>query len=265
MKYYIVDAFTRHMFKGNPAGVLLVDAPMNAALMQNIAAENNLSETAFLTKRDGYFDLRWFTPSTEIGLCGHATLASGFVVLNFVYPEAKQAQFRYAGGTLNVLREGETYFLDFPSYPPSPCPVPENLSRALGGAEILETHKGHTFIAVVKDERTLASIVPDFSMIGEIKGFETMAVTAPGDVHDFVSRCFAPAVGIPEDPVTGSTHTSLIPFWSKRLGKTELTAFQCSQRGGELFCADRGERVKIGGYATLYLQGSIQISTETAR
>jgi PhzF family phenazine biosynthesis protein len=257
MKYYIADAFTGHVFAGNPAGVCLADRPLDAGLMQKIASENNLAETAFPVKRDGYYDLRWFTPETEIDLCGHATLASAFVLMN-TDTSLETVRFETVSGPLTVTRRGDMYLMDFPSRMPSPCPKPAVLEEALG-VRVLETHLSRDLVAVVENEEAVRTMTPDFSQLRGIDGAFAVIVTATGTDCDFVSRFFAPDAGIPEDPVTGSSHSTLIPFWSERLGKKELLARQLSKRGGTLYCRDLGERVEIGGRAALYLEGEIRV------
>jgi PhzF family phenazine biosynthesis protein len=257
MKYYVVDAFADKVFGGNPAGVCLPDRPLKASLMQQIAAENNLAETAFLTKRDGWYDLRWFTPETEIDLCGHATLASAFILMNFVERDTETIGFETLSGRLTVTRRGDMYLMDFPSRMPVPCPIPSVLEAALG-VPVLETHLSRDLLAVVESEDDVRNLTPDFSLLRQIDGAFAVIVTAKGTDCDFVSRFFAPDAGIPEDPVTGSSHSTLIPFWSARLGKTTLLARQLSKRGGTLYCRDLGPRVEIGGRAALYLEGDIR-------
>lgn len=257
MRYYVVDAFADTPFHGNPAGVCLPDKPLTDELMQSIAFENNLSETAFIVPRGGYYDLRWFTPEAEVDLCGHATLASAFVLMNFVDPSMNRVEFRSQSGPLFVSRSGDLFTLDFPSRPPMPCEKPEILERALG-VPVLETHRSRDVVALVADEHTVQPLSPDFALLKQIDTF-AVVVTAKGNTCDFVSRFFTPQEGINEDPVTGSSHSTLIPFWSARLGKTKMIARQLSQRGGQLFVEDCGERVKISGRAVCYLKGEIEV------
>ncbi|HPJ01661.1 MAG TPA: PhzF family phenazine biosynthesis protein [Candidatus Limiplasma sp.] len=256
MKYYVVDAFADRLFSGNPAGVCVLDGPMDSALMQSIAFENNLAETAFFYPDGDVYRLKWFTPVAEIDLCGHATLASAYVVMRFVEPDAREVRFETLSGRLTVTREGEVLTLNFPSRRPVPCAVPEGLEKALG-VKILEAHSSRDMLCLVESEAVLKSIRPDYQALAAIHGPLGFVVTAKGDTYDFVSRFFAPNTGIDEDPVTGSTHTNLIPFWSERLGKTKMTAAQLSSRGGVLYCENCGERVKIGGTAVCYLQGEL--------
>jgi PhzF family phenazine biosynthesis protein len=254
--YYEVLAFTKRHFAGNPAGVCLLERDwLHDGLMQSIAAENNLPETAFIIDRGDYFELRWMTPTVEVDLCGHATLASAHVLFNHLNRKGDAIKFQSRGGPLRVDRKDGQLVLDFPSQPVSKCDPPRKLAEALR-AQPREILKGRDYFAVFEREEDVASIKPDFEMLTQLDT-QGVIVTAPGNDCDFVSRYFAPAAGIPEDPVTGSTHCALIPYWSKRLGKRELHARQISKRGGELFCEDRGERVGIGGSALTYVEGKI--------
>jgi PhzF family phenazine biosynthesis protein len=255
--YYEVLAFTNRHFAGNPAGVCMLESEwLPDELMQKIAAENNLSETAFIIDRGDYFDLRWMTPTVEVDLCGHATLASAHVLFNHLEHKGNAIKFESRSGELRVDRK-DSLMLDFPSQPAGKCDPPKRLTEALR-AQPREILKGCDYLAVFEREDDVAAIKPDFEMLAELDG-RGVIVTAPGNNCDFVSRFFAPAAGIPEDPVTGSTHCALIPFWAKRLGKRELHARQISNRGGELFCEDRGERVGIGGNAITYAEGKLHL------
>ena len=256
MKYYVVDAFANEVFTGNPAGVCVLDGPIDSKRMQDIAFENNLAETAFFYRDGDTYRLKWFTPVDEIDLCGHATLASAYVVMHFVDPGAQSVRFQTLSGLLTVTRDGEILTMDFPSRKPVPTPIPLGLEDALG-VKITEAHLSRDLLAVVQSEAVLREIRPDYGKLATIKGPLGVVVTAKGETYDFVSRFFAPNTGIDEDPVTGSTHTNLIPFWSERLHKTKMTAAQLSRRGGVLYLEDCGERVKIGGSAVCYLQGEI--------
>lgn len=258
MKYYVVDAFTDELFKGNPAGVCLMDEWPDDRVMQAVAFENNLPETAFLIRRDGFYDLRWFTPEVEIDLCGHATLASAFVVANFCEPASEITEFHTKSGILAVRRAGGLYLMDFPARRPLPVPRPRGLSKALG-AEPAGTYAARDLLILLKDEAAVRCLKPDFEKLKKLDGYFGVIVTAKGEKGDFVSRFFAPRAGIPEDPVTGSSHCELIPFWAERLNKTEMTAAQLSKRGGTLYCEYKGERVVIGGRAALYLKGEINL------
>lgn len=258
MKYYVVDAFTDTLFGGNPAGVCLPDCELDDATMQNIAAENNLSETAFVWKRDGFYDLRWFTPVCEIALCGHATLGSAYVLTHFVDPDASELRFETKSGTLTVTKADDLYILDFPARQVKPVEVTAQMEQAIG-ARVLEAYtRAEDLLLLLEDENTIAHLSPDFEKVNALSK-HAVTVTAKGDTVDYVSRFFAPNMGIPEDPVTGSAHCTLIPFWAKRFGKSKLTARQLSKRGGRLWCEDADVRVKIGGKAVLYLTGEINV------
>jgi len=257
MRYYVVDAFTDHVFGGNPAGVCVLDAPVPDALMQQIAAENNLPDTAFLLPDGDVYGLRWFKPRMEVDLCGHATLASGYVVTQFLSPGSRRAAFRTAQcGMLYAERDGDRIMLDFPARRAVPCAVPDGLAEALG-TTILETYQSRDTLAVVESEAVVAAMRPDFTKLKRYSDTFGFVVTAKGSRIDFVSRFFGTSIGDDEDPVTGSSHATLIPFWSERLHKTKMTAAQLSARGGVLYCEDKGERVFIGGKAVCYLQGEI--------
>jgi PhzF family phenazine biosynthesis protein len=255
---YQVDAFTSELFSGNPAAVCILQQWPDDGRLKAIAAENNLSETAFLVKRAGAFELRWFTPIIEVSLCGHATLASSFVVFNLLRYERDVVQFHTKSGILSVKREGDLFEMDFPAQPPSQRRRPAHLGEALGvrPVQVLGTPK--VLMAVLEDEDAVRNLAPDFSVLARMPQRGTI-VTATGANADFVSRYFAPHLGIPEDPVTGSSHCVLTPFWAERLGKKQLHAMQLSKRTGELFCEDRGPRVAISGRAVLYLDGTIAV------
>ena len=255
---YQVDAFTKEVFKGNPAAVCPLDEWLDEALMQRIALENNLAETAFFVKSGDVYEIRWFTPLSEIDLCGHATLASGHVLFEILKTEDSLVRFHsHKSGELTVEKQGDLLVLDFPSRPVAPTAAPDGLAEALGKAP-KEVLKARDYFLVYENEREILDIQPNFSKLLEI-GAHGYIVTAKGESADFVSRFFAPEVGVPEDPVTGSSHCNLIPFWAERLGKMELFARQVSARGGELFCELKADRVKIGGNATLYLKGEIYV------
>jgi|SRR5450432_2142659 len=257
--FFEVLAFTSRMFSGNAAGVCLLEAEwLPDATLQAIAAENNLAETAFIIERSDHFDLRWLTPTVEVELCGHATLASAHVIFHHLGREGRIVRFQSKGGELTVERIGNRLVLDFPSRPASDVPMPEKLRNALG-AQVSAVLKERDYLAVFETEREVAAIKPDFALLAQLDA-QGVIVTAPGKDCDFVSRYFAPQAGIPEDPATGSTHCALIPYWSKRLGKRELFARQISPRGGELFCEDRGDRVGIGGDAVTYVEGKLHIA-----
>ena len=262
---YQVDAFASAVFNGNPAAVCPLERWLPEATMQAIAAENNLAETAFFVRRDGGasatpgpdYDLRWFTPAVEMDLCGHATLASAFVVFTVLEPARDAVTFHSRSGPLTVRRAGELLVMDFPSRAPARCDAPAGLATALG-AEPREVWKSRDLMAVFAREENVRALAPSFDRILAL-GVHGVIVTAPGDEVDFVSRFFAPLVGVPEDPVTGSAHCTLVPYWAKRLGRNKLRAHQVSTRGGELHCEDRGERVTIAGRAVKYLEGTIEV------
>lgn len=255
--YYEIAAFTSRHFSGNPAGVCILNEWLPDHVMQAIAAENNLAETAFVIEREKYFDIRWLTPAIEIDLCGHATLAAAHVVFTYLGRRRDVVYFHSPSGELCVERMNDRLVLDFPSRPAAPCDPPAGLAEALG-AEPTEVAKGRDYLAVFDRHEDVAALVPDFEALARLDA-QGVVVTAPGKDCDFVSRYFAPRAGIPEDPVTGSTHCVLIPYWSKRLGRKELRARQLSRRGGEVFCEDRGARVGIGGTVVLFMEGAIQL------
>lgn len=261
-----VDAFTSRRFAGNPAAVCPLDAWLPETTMQQIAAENALSETAFFVPRPGTddFDLRWFTPEVEVDLCGHATLAAAFV-LGLRADAPRRVRFWSRSGPLEVAREGDDYTLDFPARPPVPMDMSEALAAALG-ARPRELLVARDVVAVFGSAEEVRALQPDFAALSRLPGVFAVAATAPGsgadaDV-DFVSRFFAPAEGLPEDPVTGSAHCELAPLWGARLGKTVLRARQVSRRGGELICALAGERVLLTGRAVLVKSGTLYLDDE---
>ncbi len=258
MKYFVADSFTEQLFKGNPAGVCLLDKELDSEVLQSIAAENNLAETAFILKHCGYYDLRWFTPTTEIDLCGHATLASAFVISNFIDKEAENIDFHTLSGILSVAKFGDLFEMDFPARKPAPIPVTPLMEQAIG-TTVREAYLSRDMLLLIDSENQVKNLAPDFELISKFPDCMGLIVTAKGDEGDFVSRFFGPKVGIPEDPVTGSSHCELIPFWAERLKKNRMTAKQLSKRGGTLYCRDCGDRVKIAGKAVLYLKGEIKI------
>ncbi len=252
-----VDAFTNKLFSGNPAAVCPLESWLPDTQLQAIAAENNLAETAFFTKNDGGYHLRWFTPTVEVDLCGHATLASAFIILTRQTPAENSVRFDSKSGELVVTREGDKFTLDFPSRTPSECHPHPHLATALGGTPEMVL-AARDYLVVYGSEDEVRGLQPDMELLKGTDRFATIA-TAPGDHSDYVMRFFAPAQGIPEDPATGSAHCTLIPYWSNRLGKTSLHAFQVSLRGGEFWCEDCGPRVHISGQVVCFLEGSISI------
>jgi PhzF family phenazine biosynthesis protein len=255
---YQVDAFSRSVFSGNPAAVCPLEHWLSDDAMQAIAAENNLAETAFLVRNGGSFDLRWFTPVCEIDLCGHATLGSAHVIFEELQEPGDSVRFQTKSGELAVRRQdGGLLAMNFPSRPPERIEPDPRLGRALGGKPI-EMLAARDYLVRYGSAEEVRALSPDMEALKKMDRFAVI-VTAPGTDCDFVSRFFAPAQGIPEDPVTGSAHCTLIPYWANELEKTELHARQISSRGGELFCKLLGDRVEIAGYASLFLKGRIQV------
>ncbi len=252
---YQVDAFTSTPFRGNPAAVCPLDSWLDDAVLQAIAAENNLSETAYLVRSDGAYELRWFTPTTEVDLCGHATLASAHALYTQLGYNKPEIHFQTKSGTLVVRRLNGQYEMDFPSRPPEPCSADPKLIRALG-VKPQEVLAFRDLFMVVTTEDKVRNAAPDFGLLVELNAFAAM-ITAPGTDCDFVSRFFAPSQGINEDPVTGAAHCTLTPYWAKKLGKKSLFGRQVSARGGEIWCEDRGDRVAVCGEAVLVLEGRI--------
>ncbi|UZE28097.1 PhzF family phenazine biosynthesis protein [Pseudomonas asplenii] len=255
LEFHQVDAFSERPFSGNPAMVYRLGAWLADEQMQQIAAEHNLAETAFLVREGAGWHIRWFTPITEVALCGHATLASAFVLFEVYGEQVDTIDFVCKSGALSVSREADRLWLDFPARVPSEMDVTLEVERALG-TPVLEVRGANELFVVLASEQAVRACTPDWAAVAKLP-WPGVIVTAPGERHDFVSRYFAPAIGINEDPVTGSTHCALIPYWAQRLGKTGLTAYQCSSRGGELFCRLEGDRVKIGGQATLVASGRL--------
>jgi len=256
---YQVDAFTLGPFTGNPAAVCVLTDPVGEETMQKIAMENNLAETAFITRGNNEWLIRWFTPVTEVDLCGHATLASAFVVLNILEPESREVVFRSRTmGTLTVRKKGELLELDFPTDNFHECAVPDLIRESIVKVP-LESYMGRSdYLLLFATETDILDMKPDFRKLATADG-RGVIVTAPGSDVDFVSRFFAPQAGIDEDPVTGSAHTTLTPFWSARLGKKKMKARQLSARGGLLECTLGNGRTMIAGSATLYLKGEIYV------
>ncbi len=257
LRLYQIDAFTARPFSGNPAAVCPLDTWIDDAAMQDIAAENNLSETAFFVKKGDGYDLRWFTPTVEVDLCGHATLASAFVIMEYIKPSSTNVTFWTKSGELRVKRENDLFVMDFPSQPPVPSDIPGDLAAGLD-IQPREVLKSEDYLVILEGEDDVRDCAPDFERLKRLD-LRGVIVTAPGRNVDFVSRFFGPGVGINEDPVTGSSHCTLIPYWSKRLGKKKLHALQVSERGGELFCEMQGDRVLIAGKCALYMKGTISL------
>lgn len=260
---YQVDAFASEVFTGNPAAIVPLETWLPEATMQAIALENNLSETAFFVPEASGYRLRWFTPEVEVDLCGHATLASAWLILNRLDPGRDAVAFETRSGRLDVARNGEgedaPLAMDFPSRPPAQVKPCVGLIEALGGGQPVEVLAARDYLVVYEDAEQVRALAPDMAGVARADKF-AVCVTAPGGPgFDFVSRFFAPARGVPEDPVTGSAHCMLTPYWSKRLGKRRLDAYQASRRGGILRCTDNGERVTLEGRCAFYLEGSIRL------
>lgn len=258
IKKYQVDAFVEKLFQGNPAVVCILDQFLDPEVMQNIAAEHNLSETAFLVKANDKYIIRWFTPRAEVKLCGHATLASAYVIFNETDHQGNSVQFdTLHSGPLHVKKDNETYILDFPKSEVKQSSYTKDQISSILGLHVEDIKDSSDDLLVVLDnEEMLANFVPNIPKMMEIpiRGF---ILTAPSERYDFVSRFFGPRVGVNEDPVTGSAHTRLIPYWSERLGKNQMIAKQISRRGGILHCGISGDRVTIAGKAVLYSIGTI--------
>jgi PhzF family phenazine biosynthesis protein len=255
---YQIDAFAKRAFEGNPAAVCPLTAWLPDELMQSIAAENNLSETAFFVAEGPGYAIRWFTPAAEVDLCGHATLASAYVLFNCLGFDGDRVDFTSKSGPLSVSRDGDGLVMDFPAQPPRPCAIPPEIVEAFGVTPA-ECLKHDDYLIIFDDEETVLSADPAIDILGRL-GCRGVIISAASQEYDFVSRFFAPGVGIPEDPVTGSAHTQLTPYWAGRLGKQHLRAKQVSARGGELNCTLQGERVLIAGHAVKYLQGVVEVS-----
>jgi PhzF family phenazine biosynthesis protein len=258
-----IDAFTTRRFAGNPAAVMPMNRFLADEVLQAIAAENNLAETAFLVPEGGDYRLRWFTPKVEVPLCGHATLASAAVVMERLEPGRSRVVFHSASGPLSVARADAGYVMDFPARPSELIPAPPGLAEALGVVPIevpIEVFgNAFNYMAALESAQVLRELVPDMAALARMDR-PGVIVTAPGDgVYDFVSRYFAPAKGIPEDPVTGAAHCMLVPYWAQRLGKTSFRAYQASQRGGEIICRLAGDRVELEGSCVFYLEGEVEI------
>jgi PhzF family phenazine biosynthesis protein len=254
-----LDAFTTRLFAGNPAAVMLLDDYPADAVMQAVAAENNLAETAFLVRKGEGYRLRWFTPTVEVPLCGHATLASAAVVMERLEPHREHVVFESKSGPLPVRRESGRYTMDFPARRTEPVTAPVGLQEALGVAPLEVFADAFNYTAVLQSPRVVRELAPNLDAVSRLDR-TGLIVTALGEKpYDFVSRYFAPAKGIPEDPVTGGAHCSLAPFWASRLAKQEFFAFQASRRGGEIFCRVVGDRVHLQGACVFYMQGEAEI------
>ena len=257
MRQYIVDAFTEKIFGGNPAGVCVMDEFPRDELMQNIAMENNLSETAFAVKEGNFYRLRWFTPAAEVDFCGHATLATAFVLFNFHEKNSPRIDFETLSGKFTVERKGNLFEMNFPAYVPKKIPVTGAMQDAIG-AKILEAYLARDLLMVLESAEAVENLSPNLDKVQTLDGL-TQAVTAADKKFDCVSRVFAPKIKVPEDPVTGSTHCLIAPYWAKKLGKKNLVARQASARGGILYCEVLGERVKISGSAALFAVADLKV------
>ena len=256
---YQVDAFAARKFGGNPAAVMPLQAFLDDAVLQAIALENNLSETAFLVREGRDWRLRWFTPTVEVPLCGHATLASAWVVTERLDPGCERVVFHTVSGPLTVQRRGGRFVMDFPARAPTPRDPPAGLEAALGAHAVEVLHDGFNYLVVLDSATTVRGLKPDLPAVARL-GAAGVVVTAAGDQgYDCVSRYFAPAKGIDEDPVTGGAHCALAPFWTARLERPEIRAYQASARGGEMTCRVRGERVELEGACIFYMEGEAEV------
>ena len=276
---YQIDAFTDRVFGGNPAAVIPLDKWIDDELMQKLALENNLSETVFFVPskkvsasdstedtfdNDADFDIRWFTPAVAINLCGHATLASAYVIFNYLHFDKPEVKFSSQSGILKVTRNKSLIEMDFPSWPPEAFNRDHSeFKKALGVSYIAGIYKNRDLLIELKDEEAVKNCTPDFSLVKR-SGYKII-VTAPGKQVDFVSRFFAPTAGIDEDPVTGSAHSQLIPFWSKKLDKNKMSALQLSQRCGTIYCEQKGDRVIMAGHCVFYMKGRIKLKVNSAK
>jgi len=258
-KIFQLDAFTTRRFAGNPAAVVLMDSFPEDAVLQAIAAENNLSETAFLVPENGDYRLRWFAPTTEVPLCGHATLASAAVVMERLEPKRRTVTFASASGPLTVNRTDTGYVMNFPARSSEPVSMPTGLPEALGTVPVEVFANEFNYMALLESVQVLRELAPDMPALARMDRSGVIVTTQGYENYDFVSRYFAPAKGIPEDPVTGGAHCMLVPYWAKRLGKTEFTAFQASQRGGEMICRLVGDRIELEGACVFYLEGEAEV------
>jgi PhzF family phenazine biosynthesis protein len=258
---YQVDAFTGKLFGGNPAAVIPLKKWLDTELMQKLAMENNLAETVFFVpskSKNVDFDIRWFTPALEINLCGHATLAAAHVIFEILKTKKKKIVFDSKSGQLTVTKKKGLLEMDFPSWPPEKIEeYPDALLASLGNPEIAGVYKNREYVVELMKEEAIRNCNPDFSLMKKVD--RMVIITAPGKEVDFVSRFFAPTAGIDEDPVTGSAHSQLIPFWSEKLGKVKMVAKQLSRRGGDISCEQKGERVIMGGQCVFYMKGEIEI------
>ncbi|KLI23615.1 PhzF family phenazine biosynthesis protein [Brachyspira hyodysenteriae] len=257
LKQYIVDAFTDKVFSGNPAAICLLDKWLSDDMMLNIAKENNLSETAFILKNYNDYELRWFTPGGEIDLCGHATLASAFVLMNIIDKKLKNISFKTKSGILNVVKNNDLYEMDFPSYELKKIDVTDEMKEAIG-FKPLEAYMGRDLLCVLENEKQVIEANIDIEKVKNLQGL-LLHITSKGSEYDCITRSFAPKLNVYEDPVCGSGHCHVVPLWSDKLGKKDIIAFQASKRGGVLYCSFNGNRVKLSGKAVLYSSAEIYI------
>lgn len=260
MKSYVVDAFTDQVFKGNPAAVLFLKQYPTDQLMQNIAMENKLSETAFAVQRDAtHYDLRWFTPGGEIDLCGHATLATGFLVFQYRQPDAPTVTFATKSGDLTVTQRGDLYEMDFPSYALESVSVTAEMTAAYG-EQPTAAYMGRDLLCVFDTPEQVHQMTPDMDKLAQLPGLLQHATAQGTGDYDCVSRSFAPKLAVPEDPVCGSGHCHIVPYWAERLGKSQLVAYQASPRTGVLYCEQAGQRTKMSGHAVLYSEADVKVT-----
>lgn len=258
MKQYIVDAFTDRVFSGNPAAVCVVEKFPYDELMMNIAKENNLSETAFAVKKgDGKYHLRWFTPGGEVDLCGHATLGTAYIIMNYYERDLVEIRFETLSGELIVKRNGDLYEMDFPVYDIKEVDVTDEMADSIGVRPV-KAFIGRDLLCIFESEEDIRNMTPDLEKLKSLDGL-LLQVTAPGKDYDCVSRSFAPKLNVPEDPVCGSGHCHIIPYWANKLGKEEVTAYQASPRGGILYCKIHGNRITLAGNACLYAESEIYV------
>ena len=258
MRQYVIDAFTDHVFAGNPAAVCVMDQWLDEAKMMAFTIENNLSETAFAVREGEKYHLRWFTPGGEIDLCGHATLGTACAIMTFVEPERTQITFSTLSGDLTVVRRGDRYEMDFPAYALRPVPVTEEMVAAMNGARPKAAYMGRDLLCVFDDADTVRDMTVDQDKVRALDGL-LLHVTAPGTDVDCVSRSFAPKCNVAEDPVCGSGHCHIVPYWVQTLGKDTLVAYQASRRGGTLYCTQAGDRIHMSGNAAVYSVADIRI------
>lgn len=255
MKQYVVDAFSKEVFHGNQAAVCVMEKWIPEELMMNITKENNFSETAFAVKEGEAYHLRWFTPGGEIDLCGHATLGTAYVILNYYEPGAEQVRFQTRSGLLTVKKSGDLYEMDFPAYDLQPVAVTDAMAEAMG-ARPSEAFLARDLVCVFKEEQTVRDLAPNLEKVKELDGL-LLHATAAGGEYDCVSRSFAPKLDVPEDPVCGSGHCHIVPYWAKRFGKEKIVAYQASARGGVLYCQMEGAHIKMSGHVAVYSEAEL--------